>query len=159
SASVDFATSDGSATAGSDYTATHGTLNFAPNELSKIISIPIIDDNLFENGNETFTLTLSNPTGAAILMTPSAMTITIIDSDFKPSVSVNTSNPVREGDSGNNNLALTVRLSNPTVQVVTVDYATANGTATAGSDYVATSGTVTFPAGSTTATVNIPITG
>lgn len=157
---VDFATSDGTATAGSDYTATSGTITFAPGELTKNVSIPIIHDNLFENGNETFTFTLSHPTGGgAILTTPSTSTITINDGDFKPTVSVNSSLRVVEGDSGNANLAVAVRLSNPTVQTVTVDYATANGTATAGTDYVAASGNVTIPAGSTTVTVNVPITG
>jgi hypothetical protein len=157
--SVDFATSDGTATAGSDYTATNGTLTFVPGELSKNINIPITNDPLFENGNETFTLTLNNPTGAAIITSPSTTTITINDNDFPPSVSVSSAIRVPEGDAGNNNLAVTVRLSNPTVQTVTVDYATTNGTAGAGSDYVASSGTVTVPAGSTTVTVNVPITG
>ena len=64
-ASINFATSDGTATAGSDYC--HQRL---PRRLSKNISIPIFDDNLFETGNETFTLTLSNPTGGAILTAP-----------------------------------------------------------------------------------------
>lgn len=159
SVSVDFATSDGTASAGSDYTAANGTLNFAPGELSKNISIPIVNDNLFENGNETFTLTLSNPTGGAILTTPNATTITIGDNDFRPSVFLNSTIRVVEGSSGNTNFAFDVRLSNPTVQVVTVDYATANGTAAAGSDYVASSGTVTIPAGSSTATINMSITG
>src|SRR6185436_14794743 len=62
-------------------------------------------------------------------------------------------------DAGNNNLAVSISLTNPTVQTVTVDYATANGTAGAGSDYVATSGNVTIPAGSTGVSVNVPITG
>jgi hypothetical protein len=87
------------------------------------------------------------------------MTITITDNDPKPSLFVNTNAQVPEGNTGNSNLALSVRLTNPTVQVVTVDYATASGTATAGSDYVTTSGNLTIPAGSTSATVNIPIIG
>jgi len=155
--SVDFATSDGTAKAGSDYTAVSGTLTFAPGELSKNIIIPITEDRLFENGNETFTLTLSNPTGATI--TTSTSTITINDSDFKPIVSPDSIVSVPEGDSGNNNLAFNISLSNASVQVITVDYATSNRTAAAGSDYVAASGTVSIPAGSTSVTVNIPITG
>ncbi|HEU4837008.1 MAG TPA: Calx-beta domain-containing protein [Pyrinomonadaceae bacterium] len=157
--SVDFATSDGTAIAGSDYTATSGTLTFAPGELSKNINIPIVLDNLFENADETFGLTLSNATGGAII-TGSASTITIIDDDLRPAISVaNTAINVFEGDSGDHNLIVTVRLTNPSVQTVTVDYATANGTAAAGSDYVAASGSVTIPAGSVGAVVNIPITG
>jgi hypothetical protein len=159
SVSVDFATSNGTATAGSDYTAASGTLNFAPGELSKLISIPIINDSLFENGNETLTLTLSNATGGAILTSPGTATITITDNDFKPSMFIATSPRTGEGNAGTTNLAVTVSLSNPSVQVITVDFATANGTATAGNDYVATSGTLTVPAGSSSATINVPING
>jgi len=157
-ASVDFATGDGTAIAGTDYTAASGTLTFAPGELSKNITIRSTNDALFENANETLTLTLSNPTGAII--TAGAMTITIQDDDFKPAIFVDTNTTrIPEGDSGNSNGAITIRLSNPTVQVVTFDYATSNRTATAGSDYVAASGSVTIPAGSSSVTINIPIIG
>ena len=156
--SVDFATGDGTAIAGTDYTATSGTITFAPGELSKNITLQSTNDTLFENANETLTLTLSNPAGATI--TAGAMTITIQDDDSKPFIFVD-SNTTRipEGDSGNKNGAITIKLSNPTVQVVTVDYATSNRTATAGSDYVAASGSVTIPAGSSSVTINVPIIG
>ena len=61
--SVAYATADGTATAGSDYTATSGTLVFAPGETSKTIAVPILGDTAFEP-DETFTLTLSNPVNA-----------------------------------------------------------------------------------------------
>ena len=61
---VDYATSDGTATAGADYTATSGTLTFNNGETSKTFSVPILPDNLVE-GDETFFVTLSNPTGGA----------------------------------------------------------------------------------------------
>ncbi|HYV09957.1 MAG TPA: Calx-beta domain-containing protein [Pyrinomonadaceae bacterium] len=157
-ASINFATSDGTAKAGSDYTATSGTLTFGPGELSKNISIPIINDNLFETGDETFNLTLSDPTGA-ILTAPNVGTINIADNEFKPFVSTASAISITEGDSGTRNVAVNVTLSTPSVQVVTVDYATSNGTAAAGSDYVAASGTVTIPAGSSSATINISING
>jgi len=155
--SVNFATSDGTATAGSDYTATSGTLTFAPGELSKNVTIPIINDPLFENGNETFNLTLSNPTGASLLTIPNTGTITIVDNDSKPFVFLPGTVRITEGDLGVPAIPINVTLSNPTVQVVTVDYTTANGTATAGSDYVAASGTVTIPAGSTSVPINIQV--
>ena len=60
---VDYATSDGTATAGADYTATSGTLTFGVGEEHKTISVPVADDD-FEDGGETFTLTLSNPVNA-----------------------------------------------------------------------------------------------
>jgi len=158
SVSVNFATSDGTATAGSDYTATSGTLNFGPGELSKNVLIPIVDDDLFENGSETFNLNLSSPTGGAFVTTPST-TIIIQENDSQPQVSAAPTLRITEGDSGTKNAAITVILSNPSVQIVTVDYATTNNTATSGNDYVAASGTVTVPALAKTATINIPING
>ena len=62
---VDYATRDGTAVAGEDYTATQGTLEFAPGELEKTVSVPILDDALDE-GEETFLLRLSNAQGAAV---------------------------------------------------------------------------------------------
>ena len=60
---VDYATSDGTAAAGSDYTATSGTLTFAAGETEKTVSVPVLDD-AHDEGSETLTLTLSNPSGA-----------------------------------------------------------------------------------------------
>ena len=62
---VDYATADGSAAAGADYTATSGTLTFAAGETAKTVSVPVLDDAVDE-GEETFTLRLSNATGARI---------------------------------------------------------------------------------------------
>ena len=62
---VDYATADGTATAGADYTATSGTLTFAVGETAKTVSVPVLDDAVDE-GEETFTLRLSNATGARI---------------------------------------------------------------------------------------------
>ena len=62
---VDYATADGTATAGDDYTATSGTLTFGPGETTQTIEVPIHDD-LVEDNGETFTLTLSNASGAQL---------------------------------------------------------------------------------------------
>ena len=66
---------------------------------------------------------------------------------------------VNEGDAGTTPAILTVSLTRPSTQAVTVDYATANGTAHAGTDYQATSGTLTFPPGSVQQTINVPVIG
>ena len=62
---VDYATSDGTATAGADYTATSGTLTFAAGATEQTVSVPVLDD-VHDDGGETFTLTFFNPSGAWI---------------------------------------------------------------------------------------------
>ena len=62
---VDYATSDGTATSGADYTAKSGALSFAAGELAKTVSVRVLDD-AHDESTETLTLTLSNATGAAI---------------------------------------------------------------------------------------------
>ena len=78
--SVNYATANGTATAGSDYTAASGTLNFAAGEVSKTITMSILDDAAVE-GAETFHVTLSSPTGGALLGPASTTTVTISDND------------------------------------------------------------------------------
>ncbi len=88
SVSVDYATADATATERGDYTTAQGTLSFAPGETQKTIQVFVTDDALTESG-ETFTLALSNVKGAATLVAPSSLTLTINDND--PS---STSNPI-----------------------------------------------------------------
>jgi hypothetical protein len=88
-ATVDYATSDGTATQKGDYTIKLGTLKFADGETSKILSVPIVND-VFVEGDETFTVTLSNPTGTGVLSGQSTITVTITDDD----VTAPTSNPI-----------------------------------------------------------------
>ena len=78
SVTVDYATADGTAKAGEDYTATSGTLTFGPGESSKTVSVPILDDALDE-GEETFVLRLSNATGGRIVDGEATGTITNSD--------------------------------------------------------------------------------
>ena len=78
---VDYATADGTATAGSDYTATSGTLTFAAGETEKTVSVPVLDD-AHDEGSETLTLTLSNPSGA--YLADGSATGTINNSDPMP---------------------------------------------------------------------------
>jgi hypothetical protein len=82
---VQYATTNGTALAGSDYTATSGTLTFAAGETSKAFSIPILNDAVPESA-ESFTIALSNPAGGATLGSPQSATVTIVDDDT-PAVS------------------------------------------------------------------------
>src|SRR5712691_1408959 len=84
--SVDYATADGTALAGSDYASTSGTLTFAPGETSKSVPVTIVDDALAED-DETFTLHLSNATGGIVIADPNG-TGTILNDDLDPTVSV-----------------------------------------------------------------------
>jgi hypothetical protein len=83
SASVHFATANGTATAGSDYTAVSQSVSFAAGETSKTVSIPITDDSAVEN-SETVLLSLSSPSSGATLGSPSSATLTIVDNDVAP---------------------------------------------------------------------------
>jgi len=150
---VAYATSDILATAGADYTAQSGPLTFAPGEAAHTISVPIIGDTLNE-ADETFKVTLSGATHAVLA---SSIGIgTIVNDDPQPSLAINDVT-LNEGTGGTTNFVFTVTLSAVSGQPVTVDYATAGQTATAPGDFTATSGTLTFPLGSTTQTITVPV--
>ena len=139
------------ATSGTDFTATSGTLTFAPNETSKTVSVPISHDTLDE-ADETFTLTLSNPSNATLLEDRDKATGTITDNDGSPSLSVANAGGVEA-----NAVLFTVTLSQESGQEVTVAYETTlEASDTAGSDdFTATSGTLTFAPNETSKTVSV----
>ena len=152
---VNYATVDGTATQPSDYTSTSGTLTFMPGDLSKTVNVSVNGDNVFEP-DETFTVhlstvmnaTIADADGAGIIQNDeAARTLSIDDVSHA------------EGNSGTTTFAFTVTLSGQSSQTVTVDFATANGTATAGSDYVSNSGTLTFAPLETTKTINVSVNG
>ncbi len=154
---VQFATSDNTATAGADYTATSGMLTFAPGDDSETFAVPITDDSIDEP-NEIVTLTLSNAT-AATLAAPSTAQLTITDDDTAPTISI-TDVSLNEGDAGTTVFSFNVTLSAASGFSVTVDYATADGSATAGTDYTAiATTTLTFAPGVTSMPVNVNVTG
>lgn len=80
---VDYATSDGTATAGADYTSTSGTLTLAAGATEGTVSVPVLDDSINE-GSESFTLTLSNPSGGNAHLTDASATGTITNADAMP---------------------------------------------------------------------------
>ena len=262
---VAYATSNGTATAGADYTATSGTVTFAAGVTSQTVAVKVTGDTTVEP-NETFTVTLSNPTGATISKATATATITNDDvatpnpgnnsvtyvvtnewngghnanmtvnagqalngwtvefdspaeivniwnaqitshvgthyvignmpynaqvasgqsttfgyqangssasgtpTNLKVNGSAVTNPPatpslsiadktVTEGNTGTSTAGFTVTLSSASANPVTVNYATSNGTATAGADYTSTSGTLTFAPGVTSQTVNVSILG
>jgi Ca2+-binding RTX toxin-like protein len=149
---VAYATANGTAVAGTDFTATTGTLTIPAGSLTGTISVPILNDNVHEL-TEAFTLNLSAPSGVT-LGTASA-TGTIIDNDVVPVLSIDTPVAVTEG--GVPSMQFTVNLSAASGVPVTFNYATADGTAHAGTDYTTSSGSITILAGDTTATITVPV--
>jgi hypothetical protein len=154
---VGYSTSNGTATAGADYTAASGgTVSFQPSEVEESIPITLLSDTRDEL-DETFTITLSGPTGG-VTLGDAAITVTITDDDPPPALSVSGST-VPEGNSGTRTVRFTVTLTPVSGKTVSVSYATANGTASAGSDYVARSGTLTFTPGVTSGFVDVVVNG
>jgi len=154
--SVNYATANGTAySTTNDYTATSGSLTFTSG-VTQTVNVAVLGDTYNET-NETFKLNLSNPTNATLANTFG--TATIIDNDPLPTFSIS-SLQLAEGDNGSKNAQLNVQLSSASGQIVTVNYSTSNGTATAGSDYTATTnGILTFAAGNTLSSIFIPILG
>ena len=146
---VDFATADVTAEAGTDYTAQSDTLTFRAGQTIKRIFVPTTDDR-FHEPEERFRVTLSNPSGATLADATGEGRIS--DND-RPELSIGSAS-VEEG----NTARFEVRLAPPSEQTVTVAYATMNVTAEAGTDYTARSGTLTFSARQTMMTISVPTT-
>src|SRR5262249_44553285 len=151
---VHYATANGTATAGSDYQALSGTLSFAPGERSKSVLVPVTGDTAIE-ADETFTVTLSGATNAPIVRATGVGTIR--NDDF-PALAISDA-AVTEGNAGTTSAVFTVTLSAPSPQTVSVSYTTVNGTATAGSDYAATTGNLVFAPGTKSRTVSVAVFG
>ena len=148
---VDFATADGSAVAPGDYTAATGTVTFAPGDTSETVSVQTNDDALVE-GTETFGVSLSNATGNAAIADGFGVG-TILDNDVaEPQRQITISNAsATEGGTESFTVTLDAASANP----ITVDFATADGSAVAPGDYTAATGTVTFAPGDTSETVSV----
>ena len=147
SVTVAYATADGSANAGADYTAASGIATFAPGAVSTTVTVDVAGEVVFEP-SETFTLDLSSPANATLADAQGVGTIT--NDDAQPTLSIQASQSVAEGNAGNSPVTLSVTLSGPSSTAITVDYLTADGTATnASGDYAGGAGVLTFPALST----------
>jgi CSLREA domain-containing protein len=157
-ATVDYATSDGTARAGLDYVAAGGTLIFAPGETAKSFSVQLVDDPADEE-TQSFDVTLSNPTGALTLGGHGTATVNILDNDRMPSPVIWPAQAVAEGDTETAESVFTFTLSPASEKPFTVRYSTLDGTATSPEDYAAVSGELTFAPGETVRTVGVPVRG
>ena len=147
---VDFETVDGTALAGSDYTAASGRLSFQPGETAQSIEVAVLDDAISE-AEEGFTVVLSNPEGASLDDDTGKGTIT--DDDEPPELAIDDAPAVVEGGTAE----FPVRLSAVSGRLVTVSYRTVDGTALAGSDYTSASGTLTFQPGETAQSIEVAV--
>jgi hypothetical protein len=155
---VNFATQDFTALAGSDYTAQNGTLSWPDGDTApKIISIAITNDTLDEP-DETFNVVLSGVTGATLDPTATTTVVTILDDDLPPAPGVlSVIGPVSVDESATS-VTFTFSRAAGVDGIVSVDYATVAGTATANVDYTSRSGTLTWANGdSTSKNVAVPI--
>jgi hypothetical protein len=151
--SVNYQTANGSALAGSDYNAVSGTVSFSKNETTKTILIPIRGDRVAEP-TESFSIRLSNPRGAQIRDGEGFVAIT----DDEPRARIDDPS-IWEGNDGTAAMTFNVTLQVAYDLPVTIDFATVEGSASSGSDYIATSGTLTFQPGQMLQSVAIEVIG
>ena len=140
---VDYRTWDSTAIAGSDYTAKVDSLTFSPNETSKTITVDTLQDSLFED-DELFEVLLANASNAVITDFVAEVTIDNDDLFSGPTASIGDLTTTEGGPA-----QFVISLSQASTDTVTVDYQTVDGTATAGADYIARSGSIVFQPGDT----------
>ena len=151
---LDYATSDGTAVAGRDYTAVSETLTFGPGVMSRTFVVPVINNTIVD-GTRTVNLTLSAPGGGAQLGPRASAVLNILDEDLGGQVQFSAAAYSVKENAGT--ATITVTRSGGSASAVTVSYATGDGSAIAGTDYTATSGTLTFDAGVMSRTFTVPI--
>jgi len=141
--------------------ASTGTVNFADGQTTAQIHVPVQGDTTYES-NETFSLTLSAPTGGATLGAHSVATGTITNDDAVPAGTLSIGNSsLTEGNSGDTDMVFTVTRSGGSVGAVAATWTIGNVTTDA-SDFgaaFASTGTVNFADGQTTAEIHVPIHG
>ncbi len=158
---VQYATANNTAIAGTDFTTTSGTLTFDAGILTQTITVPILGDAL-PDATESFFINLTNPSANAVISDAQALG-TISPAVPIPNVTIGGA-AVTEGNQGSTtNMVFTVSLSSASSEQVVVAYATADSgganRATAGSDYTATSGSLTFAPGATQQFVTVSVNG
>ena len=150
---VEWATSDGTATAGTDYTAGNGSLTFSSGDSSKTVSVTVAGDNVDEP-NETFEVTLSNPSGATL--GDDTATGTITDDDAPPTVTL-VLTPASIAEAAGQS-TVTATLNHPSSEETTVTVTAAPESPAVASDYTLSGSELTIPAGATDSTGTVTIT-
>jgi hypothetical protein len=151
---VNYYTSNGTASAGEDYPASSGTLTFLAGDTTQLMIIGIIDDALDEPDGETVVLTLSDPVNASIAGSNPA-TLTITDNDAPPEIHFGADLGSVSESAGT--ASITVTLSAASAKTVSIGYTCGDGTASAGTDYTSIYGTLTFNPGQMSQSFTVPI--
>lgn len=152
-ATLNYATTAGSATVGEDYTQVSGTLNFGVGESTQFIEVPLINDSL-EETSETFSVTISNPSQYE-LGEPSTAEVTIIDDDGV--ATINIVSEIINGDEAAAFIPVELVLDRPTGVPVSVTVQTINGSAKGGEDFTPLNTVVAIAPGETSKIVEIPV--
>ena len=146
---VKWATADGTASAGSDYTAGSGTLTFAAGETTETVAVALLPDDKTES-NESFFVNLSGPVGATLADAQGMATI--VSKGAAPSLSI-TDVVARESEGA----AFAVELTGTATSPVSVTFSTSDGTAREGLDYLGRRATLTFAPGEKTKTIAVTV--
>ena len=153
--SVDYTVTPGTALSPPDFVATSGTLIIPAGSPGAPLVVTVNGDTIFEP-NETFTVTLSNPTGATIA--DGVATGTILNDDPQPTIFIDDVTQA-EGNAGTTPFVFTVSLSNPSADTVAVSYQANPGTATTPSDFAPSSGVLLIAPGATSNTITVNVVG
>jgi hypothetical protein len=147
---ISYSTANGTAVAGTDYTAANGTLQWADGDTSaKTFTVAVSQATPF-TGSKSFTVTLATPTGGAALNTPNTATVTINGSASNATGSLQLSAATYAIMQTAGPATVTINRAGGSFGAVSVAYATSDGTAVAGTDYTATSGTLNWASGDAT---------
>ena len=154
---VQYATADGTAKSGSDYTSTSGTASFAAGEATKAFPV-VVTANSSIGGNKNFKIVLSNPTGGVAIV-PGTATVVVYDDEVAAfgTGSLKFSKASYDGYESQGKVEIPVQRTGGSHGKILVPYSTSNGTATASKDYTAVSGTLTFEDGESMKSFIIPI--
>ncbi|MBF0212767.1 MAG: DUF4347 domain-containing protein, partial [Magnetococcales bacterium] len=144
---------------GTDYTLSSTTITILAGQTTGTATITAVQDN-FDEEDETVIIDITAVSGGdnATEDGTQQTTVTLTDDDAAPTLAID-SPSITEGNSGTSSMTFNVALSAASSKTVTVQYATSNGTATAGSDYASASGTLTFAPGEVLKTFNVTISG